>query len=174
MQRFANRFSVDKALRFEGRILDKEPIRIRVGKPKTLLPDTAITAASLAPAARRRDHLAAFRSPVGGTGQFREDLWSIVLGEVRRCEFEEGGKLANALLLWRMGTLLMGAARHLQRHRSNARSSYLLFHLERELTDRLDRKLSPPAEGRKAAEVREGRAWLWHSVAFPNTEEGSL
>jgi hypothetical protein len=77
---------------------------------------------------------------VGGTGRFREDFWGIVFGEMRKCDFEENGKLANALLLWRMGTLLMGASKHIQRHGDNARSNYLQFQLERELIDRLDRK----------------------------------
>jgi hypothetical protein len=178
MQYFANRFSVDKALRFEGRILDKEPIRIRVAKPKNLPNDTANTASSNV-TLRRREHLANFKQALGGTGRFREDFWGIVFAEVRRCDYEEQGKLANAMLLWRMGTLLMGAAKHLQRHGVNSRSNYLLFHLERELADRLDHRLSSNEMGlsvgrQSGVEVREGRAWLWYSVAYPNTEEGSL
>jgi hypothetical protein len=170
-QRFANRFSVDKALRFEGRILDKEPIRIRVAKPKN--PNDSANTASTIVTLRRREHLANFKQALGGTGRFREDFWGIVFAEVRRCDFEEQGKLANALLLWRMGVLLMGAGKHLQRHGRNARSNYILFQLERELMDRLDRRLFEV--GRQVGvEVREARAWLWYSVAFPNTEEGSL
>lgn len=149
-----------------------------MAKPKNLPNDTANTSSSNV-TLRRREHLANFRQALGGTGRFREDFWGIVFAEVSRCDYEEQGKLANAMLLWRMGTLLMGAAKHFQRHGVNSRSNYLLFQLERELADRLDHRLSSNEVGvgvgrQSGVEVREGRAWLWYSVTYPNTEEGSL
>lgn len=93
---------------------------------------------------RRREQLGNFKERQQNTGRFKEDLWGIVFGEVRQCDFEENEKLANALLLWRLGVLLMGEAKHLQRFGVNARGSYLLFQLEHELIDRLERKISAP------------------------------
>ena len=73
----------------------------------------------------------------------------------------------------------MGAAKHLQRHRINSRSNYLLFQVERELADHLDQRLSSNEVGvgigqHSGVDMREGRASLWYSVTYPNTEEGSL
>ncbi len=111
-----------------------------MAKPKNPPNETANTTSTIV-TLRRRDQLANFKQVLGGSGRFREDYWGIVFEEVRRCDFEEQGKLANALLMWRMGVLLMGAGKHLQRHGINTRSNYLLFQLERELIDRLDRRL---------------------------------
>lgn len=145
MQEFANKFSVEKALRFEGRILDKDPIKIKVCKQKNSLGcigDGANTASS-GLSLRRKEQLINFKETPHNTGRFKEDLWGIIFGDLRRCDFEENDKLINALLLWRLSTFLMGAAKHLQKYKVNVRGNYLLFQLERELIDRLERKLSP-------------------------------
>jgi hypothetical protein len=132
-------------MRFEGRILDKDPIKIRACKqknPVASIPDGANTASSNGFSLRRKEQLINFKETLRNTGSFKEDMWGIVFGELRKCDFEENDKLINAMLLWRLATLLRGAAAHLLRHRVNSRGDYLLFQLERELIDRLERRLS--------------------------------
>lgn len=89
--------------------------------------DCAITASSAGLSMRKKEQLGNFREGQRNTGRFKDDLWGIIFGEMRQCDFEENDKIANAMLLWRLGVLLMSASKHLQRFGVNPRGNYLIF-----------------------------------------------
>jgi hypothetical protein len=74
----------------------------------------------------------------------------------------------------------MNCAKHIEKYKVNPRGNYLLFQLEHEIMNRLERKngtvssFNVMSAKQSVFELREGRAWLWYQVPYPNTEEGSL
>jgi hypothetical protein len=56
----------------------------------------------------------------------------------------------------------------------NLRGQYLLFTLQQEIVDRLQKQVGEIGMEGTSLEITEGKALMWYTVAYSNIEEGSL
>lgn len=62
----------------------------------------------------------------------------------------------------------------LSEYKVNMRGQYLLFTLQQEIVDRLQKQAVEVGTEGTTLEILEGKALMWYTVAYSNIEEGSL
>lgn len=166
-----NKYSVEKALRFNGRVLDKEPIKIKKHPThNSTIRSNTVSSQSL----QLRSHSLIERFELPPVNSLSSKLWHTVVREVRLIECSEQQKLLLALTLWRMGLLMMEGGLLFSEYKVNIRGQYLLFTLQQEIVDRLQKQAVEVGLEGTSLEILEGKALMWYTVAYSNIEEGSL
>jgi len=133
-----NKYSVEKALRFNGRVLDKEPIKIK----KHLSQNSVIRSSTVSSQSMQlRSHSLIERFDLPPVLSLSSKLWEIVVREIKLIAWSEQQKLLLALTLWRMGLLMIEAGMLLSEYKVNIRGQYLLFTLQQEIVDRLQKQV---------------------------------
>ena len=122
-----NKYSVDKALRFNGRVLDKEPIKIKKHlNHNSTVKSSTVSSQSL----QLRSHSLIERFELPPANSLSSRLWQTVVREVRLIECSEQQKLFLALTIWRMALLMIEEGLLLSEYKVNMRGQYLLFTLQ--------------------------------------------
>jgi hypothetical protein len=122
-----NKYSVDKALRFNGRVLDKEPIKIKKHlNHNSTVKSSTVSSQSL----QLRSHSLIERFELPPANSLSSRLWQTVVREVRLIECSEQQKLLLALTIWRMALLMIEEGLLLSEYKVNMRGQYLLFTLQ--------------------------------------------
>jgi hypothetical protein len=166
-----NKYSVEKALRFNGRVLDKEPIKIKKHPSQnSAIKSNTVSSQSM----QLRSHSLIERFDLPPVHSLSSKLWELVVREVKLIEWSEQQKLLLALTLWRMGLLMTEGGLLLSEYKVNLRGQYLLFTLQQEIVDRLQKQAGEIGMEGTSLEITEGKAIMWYTVAYSNIEEGSL
>ena len=145
-------------MRFNGRVLDKSPFKIRRVQGRAPPEDCLHSVIDITP--HRSPLIARIRSEVKRDGSALERLWEEVVSGLPHLEEEEFVRLS--LLVWGLGERLIRAANHFRGCGVNSQSNYLVVELQKQVVEKYrERRLG-----------RDGEVWF--EVYFSNVEEGSL
>lgn len=77
---------MEKALRFEGRVLDKDPIKIKIYKIRhgNGSQSASNSMSSQGMSLKRKENLINFKQTIKDSGIFKEEIWDIIICEFRK------------------------------------------------------------------------------------------